>query len=516
MRRFATAGRGRSTEAGFTLIEVLVAALVLATGLGATFGMLVAASHATATNRMRQAETSLGRELVEDARSLPYTALNSVALPGALQPLVRGSTISGSNLVVSRSIYSFNVSLTACSLDDPAKGYGNYSYPPASGGSWCPDVGTSGTTNPNPDDYKRVSVLVTPIGRSFPTLKQTALVYARATHGPAVSCLSVNSTCPGTNITVTSGTSLTFNVTTTTAAASVQWLVNGNRPPSGQIPIGALDPYMPTDTTTSQFTWSFPAADGTYSISAVAFDVNGNSGTRSTLQITLNRHMVIAPASVTAGWNQQISGVDIQWVPSIDQDVLYYRVYHQYGSNSPAVVSGCSQVSDLTCTDLSAPSPLPEPATCTGTPGQSYTTPNVYWVVGVDTDPVTGQPRESTQLSPQVDANRCNHPPSAPVGLAGSVSNGQATLTWSLPSSPVDPDPSDQIEEWRIYRWAPGQSVRFPGSRLDLLGYLDASGNAVTSFTDPNADPVGTVQDYCVTAVDRALDESPCSSTWSG
>jgi prepilin-type N-terminal cleavage/methylation domain-containing protein len=331
MRRLATAcGRRARAEAGFTLIEVLVAVFVLVAGLGVTFGMLSAAADQTMTNRQRQAETSLAREIVEDARSLPYTDLNTPALAGDLQPLITGSTVSGTNLVVTRSIYSFTATVTACSLDDPARGIGNYGNPPASGGSWCPDVGTSGNTNPDPDDYKRVAVVVTPTGKSRPTVQQTVLIYEKPINGPAVSCLSTNASCPGSNQTETSGTSLTFNVTTTIAAASIQWLVNGSPPPSGEIPAGALDPYTPSGTTSS-FTWDFPSVDGTYTISAIAYDANGNAGTKSTLVITLDRHQVIAPASLNAGYNQQIGGVDIQWVPSIDQDVQYYQVWHQVG-----------------------------------------------------------------------------------------------------------------------------------------------------------------------------------------
>ena len=508
-------GRARA-ESGFTLIEVLVATVVLAIGIGALFGMLVVSNHTTATNRVRQAGTSLARELIEDTRGLAYTQLNTAALPGALQPQVPGSTVSGPNLLVTRGIYSFSVSFTACSLDDPADGYGDHSSPPASGGSWCPDVAPSGSTDTTPDDYKRVSVTVTPTGaRNTPQVQQTALIYARAIHGPAVTCLSVSGSCPGTNQTVTSGTSSTFNVTTTITASSIQWLVNGSAPPSSQIPTGAVDPYTPSGTT-SQFTWNYPAADGTYTIGAIAFDANGNSGTRSAIQISLNRHQAIPPASVSSGFNPQINGVDVQWVPSIDQDILYYRVYHQYGSTPAAVVTGCSQVVGLSCTDLSAPSPLPEPSSCTGTPGQSYTTTNQYWVVGVDTDPTTGQPRESTQLSSKIDANLCNHPPSPPTGLNGSVSNGAMSLNWTPPSSPGDPDPGDSIQEWRIYRWPATGSVSFPNSRLDLIGAVNGSGNQVTNYTDPSADPGGVTQNYCVTSVDTQLGESPCSNTVSG
>ena len=514
MARAASARLARSriaAEQGFTIIEALVAAVVLMIGLVGLLGMLIAGNHATSANRERQDATSLAREVIENVRTLGYSQLVASSLPSTLQPMIPSATVSGSTLVIPRSIYSFNVSVTECSLDDPADGYGNHALAPESGGSWCPDVGASGTTDTNPDDYKRVSVAVTPTnGSTISAVQQTILVYNRPTNGPAVSCLSTTTSCPGTNQTITSGSSLTFNVTATSSASAVQWLVNGSAPPASEI--SSTDPYT-TSGTTSSFTWLFPTADGTYTIAARVYDSNGNVGTESTLQITLNRHQAIAPTSLTAGWNAQIGGVDVQWVPSVDQDILYYNVYHRYGSG-PAILA-CSHATGTSCTDMSAVSPNPstEP-TCTGT-NQSYTTSNNYWVVGVDTDPSTGLSRESTSTSPTDDANLCDHPPNAPAGLTGTLTGGSMTLSWTAPS-PADPDSWDSIQEWRIYRWPTSGSATFPGSRLDLVGSKDGSGNPVTSYTDSSADPGGVTQDYCVTAVDTHLDESACSNVVSG
>lgn len=232
---------------------------------------------------------------------------------------------------------------------------------------------------------------------------------------------------------------------------------------------------MPTRVT-SQFTWSYPAADGSYTIAAAGYHANGSGGTRSTPQVTLNRHMAIPPSSANAGWNDQINGVDIQWVPIVDQDVLYYRVYHQIGNGAPTVVAGCGQVNGTSCTDFSAPSPHPPAAPACSNPAQSYTQQNQYWVVGVDTDPTTGASRESTQLSPKVDANLCDHAPAAAGALAGTVSGGAVTLNWQAPSAPADSDPGDSIQAWRLYRWPFGQSAQFHGSRLQLVGAVDSSG----------------------------------------
>lgn len=517
-RRLAAQIRSRvSEQGGFTIVEVLVAAMVLVAGLGGLLQLLVTADHVISTTRLRQEETSLAREVLEDSRGLAPTQLTPTAIASALQPVVPQATLSGSNLVVTRTVSSvahasFNISLNVCTLDDPSDGYGNHSSPPASGGVWCPDVGSSGTQDSNPEDYQRLSVTVTPSNRSTPVIQQTILIYSRPVNGPAVSCLSTSSTCPGPSVTVTSDSSLTFNVKTTAAAASIHWLVNGNTPPSEQIPTGATDPYAPSGASSS-FTWDFPTADGTYTITAVAYDANGSAGTRSTVVVNLNRHQVIAPTSFHAGWNDLTGGVEIEWVPSVDQDVLYYHVYRQYGSNAPQFVTTCGaggNVTGTSCADapesaFAPPIPSARPNPCTSS-SQSYTTTDYYWVVGVDTDPTTGAPRESTAQSPKIDANLCDHQPYAPSTLSGTLDNGKLTLTWDAPS-PAALDGWESIQAWRIYRWPSSRGVQIPGDRSQLVG----NSPAVTSYTDSSPDPGGAQQSYCVTAVDAHLNESPCS-----
>jgi prepilin-type N-terminal cleavage/methylation domain-containing protein len=524
-----------AAEHGFTLIEVLVAAMVLVVGLLAMLGMLIVANKTTQTNRVRQEATNVAREVVENVRALSYTQLaTSTSIATALLPqLTPRATQSGATLTVTRSAsiggggasgYSFNVTFTTCSLDDPADGYGDHTSPPASGGTWCPDVAASGTTDSNPDDSKRVSVIVTPTGnggaaRTYP-VQQTVDIYAKPVNGPAVSCLTTT-TCPGSNVSVTTlgANSLTFYVTTTRLANEIQWLVNGN-PPGSQDPTGGNGVYSPSGTTSS-FTWSIPfsagnSIDGTYSISAVALDANGNSGTRSTIQATINEHQVIAPTSFNAGYDQRIGGVDVQWVPSVDQDILYYNVYHSYDGGTATLA--CPQVAGTSCTDTTNMQAEAPPVNTSCTYQQPYPNgkSNLYWVVGVDRDPNTNQPRESALRSVQVDGNLCDHPPSAPGSLAGSLGSGGLTLNWFAPPAPVDADSAsgDGITAWRLYRWDPSQGSTpqlSVANRLQLVGAGNGA-SFVTTAGDPSPDPGGVPQNYCVTAVDTHLNESPCSN----
>ncbi|MFL5817920.1 MAG: hypothetical protein ACJ76L_09990 [Conexibacter sp.] len=504
-------------QGGFTIVEVLVAALLLVVALGALLQLLITADHTVTTTRLRQVESSLAREVLEDSRGLAPTELTQATIASALQSEVPQATLSGSDLVVTRAVSSgnptnFTISFDACDLDAPSDGYGNHSSPPPSGGAWCPDVGSSGTQDSNPSDYKRVSVTVTPRDRSTPVIEQTILIYSRPVNGPAVTCLSTSVTCPGPDVTVTSGSSLTFNVRTTVTAARIQWLVDGNLPPSQQIPAASTDPYAPSGTSSS-FTWSFPTADGTYAITAVAYDINGTSGTRSTVVVNLNRHQVIAPTSFSAGWNDLLGGVETQWVPSVDQDVLYYHVYRKYGSNAPQLVATCGASGNVTgtsCADapqptLAPPIPSARPNPCTSS-SQSYTTTDLYWVVGVDANPSTRAPRESTDQSPQVDANLCDHQPYEPSRLSGTLNNGQLALTWNAPS-PAASDGWNSVQAWRVYRWPSDRGMQIPGDRYQLVG----NSPAVTSYTDSSPSPGGVQQSYCVTAVDLHLNESPCS-----
>ena len=74
---------GRHDE-GFTLIEVLVALLILVSGLLALLGLLDLANKTTTKDKLRQNETNLAREVLEDAHDLDYTLLNTSAIAAAL------------------------------------------------------------------------------------------------------------------------------------------------------------------------------------------------------------------------------------------------------------------------------------------------------------------------------------------------------------------------------------------------------------------------------------------------
>src|SRR5947209_19952905 len=101
-------------QAGVTLIEVMVAALVLVSGLLALLAMGDVSNQTTATNRVRQESDSLAREVIANARELAYSPPASSTLATTLPPQLPGATASASNPPLARTGVPFQVPLPAC------------------------------------------------------------------------------------------------------------------------------------------------------------------------------------------------------------------------------------------------------------------------------------------------------------------------------------------------------------------------------------------------------------------
>ncbi|HLI58366.1 MAG TPA: prepilin-type N-terminal cleavage/methylation domain-containing protein [Solirubrobacteraceae bacterium] len=261
-------------DAGFTLVEVLITIVVLTVGLMGTLAALRTSDRTTLTNRERQAETSLAREVLEDAGSLPSWELSTYALPGALQPLITGARApAGGVLLVTRGPATYSVTPTACSIDDPTDGSASShtsANPPGPNRTWCTGLVTSASTDSTPDDEERVSVTVAPsTGSAEPTVQQSTLIVDRP---PVVSAITVaGGACnSGPPITCTSAQPLTATATTTTPATSFRWLVNG---------------VLQSTMTTSQLTWQPPSGAASYTISAQAEYGQGPVGAAATVQV---------------------------------------------------------------------------------------------------------------------------------------------------------------------------------------------------------------------------------------
>src|SRR6478672_4161897 len=91
-------------ESGLTIIEVLVAAIILVLGSAATFGLLGAAARNAQRAKATQVALDLAQEEMERLHSLPYEnlALNSQPVPSS-NPLDPNSRVSGTTFAVKRN-----------------------------------------------------------------------------------------------------------------------------------------------------------------------------------------------------------------------------------------------------------------------------------------------------------------------------------------------------------------------------------------------------------------------------
>src|SRR3954468_17041772 len=126
------------SERGFTIIEVLVASTLLLIGLTGTVEMMNVANRQTSSNQGREAGTNVVREVIEKAATVPYDALATGAITTELQKPQYGL---GTLSAVARRGRTYNITVTGCSVDDRADGYGSHA-----GGGFCSDSGTTGTT----------------------------------------------------------------------------------------------------------------------------------------------------------------------------------------------------------------------------------------------------------------------------------------------------------------------------------------------------------------------------------
>src|SRR5688500_5563317 len=111
--------RSARSESGFTLIEVLVASVVLIVGVLSALLLLDTANGATVTTRSREAATNLTRELTEATRGLPYAQISESSLPGLLQaqPGLEDST-AGGEYTIRRRGFTYTITTRSCIVDE--------------------------------------------------------------------------------------------------------------------------------------------------------------------------------------------------------------------------------------------------------------------------------------------------------------------------------------------------------------------------------------------------------------
>ena len=467
-------------ERGFTLVEVMVAASILVVGVLGVLTMLDAANGATARTKAREGGVNLAREAIEAARAVPYPELIPAQVGAELQAQPGlGDVDPAPGWQVRRRGLTYTLTVNVCSVDDgtlATDGFGDHT-----GGFYCADSTTQGTADTNPDDYKRVMLDISwRDGARTPTARQEGVINnPGSAFAPAVKTLAPSPSTVGTVITNSSLSSIAFAATTSSRAEEVKWSVDN------------LQAGVATAGNAAKTMWSFSwdisgLVDGTYLVSAEAFDQYGESGTNRVLTMQLNRFQPAAPAGFAGGRNPlHDSGgnrfVEFEWSPSPERDVVGYRVYRMIGAAPSAS-------DEAVCTTSVEDDALPTTCRHTSAPDPALG-PRYYLVARAPARTGTGleeSPRPGVAGTLVVGEAT---PPAPPATVTGERNADGTTLTWTASS---DPD----IRYYRVYR----DGAAF-GQRIDRTG----SSEELTA-SDPQATAAG--HRYWVTAVDDKLAES--------
>jgi len=211
-----------TSERGFGLIEVMVAALLLAIGLLATVQIVDQANASSAVTRAREGSTNVVRQVVEGVNSLPYTSLTPGTIDAQLQAIPGLADASGAAgwQVVQRGV-TYTLATTMCTVDDPRDGKG------AQDATFCASSGPAGTTDIFPADYQRVTTTVSwRVNSKNYSAQVVAVVTPRQTADvPQVTALTSSSASPITSALA----SVSFTVTTVGNTAGVVWSVDGSQ-----------------------------------------------------------------------------------------------------------------------------------------------------------------------------------------------------------------------------------------------------------------------------------------------
>jgi hypothetical protein len=384
-------------------------------------------------------------------------------------PGLADTTTSTSAWTIERRNQEYTVILSVCTVDDDQDGFGDHT-----GGTFC--GGSTGTSDANPDDYKRLSIeLQWKDGSITRTVRQAGVVNNEsAASGPDIEIIAQD---PNSDLITTNESSIDFDVETDPDAVAARWAVDG---------------VVKETETLSGTSWSFSwringgpdghVPDGTYVISVTAFDAEDRPGVTRSRTIRLNRDVPSKVENVFGGWNARLNIVDLQWTRNVEPDILGYRVYRRTGSNPWELVPGCSfdaKPDATTCSDESPPA------------GTAID----YRVVALDEDPFSQDPREGVEWDVLV-ATRSANQPNSPASLTATVQDADVLLTWPTADPFTPPYTGSTVIFYRVYRGGTQLADRIGRTgQQDLLSFLVANGASASD-------------EYWVTSVDTNFSES--------
>jgi type II secretory pathway pseudopilin PulG len=469
-------------QSGFSLVEVLVAALILMIGAGAAFSLIDSANRSVSFNSARVGATNLGRELTEYARTTDYDLLQPSQLVAGLRkhaPIA--GTLTGGVWKLDRRNVTYTISASVCTFDDPKDGLA--ATAPADA---CPKPAAvaGAPTEVNPDDFRRVTYTLTwtARGRAGSASQSTLVVNPAGGLGPRITKFD-----PENND--VAGSSILWGGTSTrrlesTSAASVHWSVDDGV--SGGDAIGG-----PTDwgfewDLRTEFSSTDPwVHDGTYTIQAQAFDARGVPGEAFVRTVYVNRHRPAAISGFVGGYNSSRNVVDMRWNRYDERDLQGYRVVRVTDNKQICPAPPATVQQGLSCTDTDPP------------PAPSVSSYQVFAVDCLVLSASACSHRDGEEAPLPLDVQiEPSTAPAAPTGLTASVIDGKPTLSWTAPATV----PNGPIRFYRIYR----------DTGTDASDRYDETVTSDPAYVDPNPGST-TAHKYWVTAIDKNFNESPPS-----
>jgi Prokaryotic N-terminal methylation motif len=487
-------GAARGGESGFTIIEVLVAAVVLLVGLLSASALLDTSTETSAATNEREQATNLARQIVEDAQSIPFAQISPSAIVGELQAIDGlANETPGATWQISRRGVPYTVTVAECAIDDPKDGLGKHVN--SFGENWfcagqAESTGKEANEDVTPEDLKRITVDVKwkANGRN-PDVHQVALL-SSAGEAPGLTASELHLekplvgqgvTGPSTQATVTEepiSETLTFQASAPATTKGMRWSLEG---------ITQSPDAIKTSATTWAFAWPIPlktVSDGTYDISVQAIDAAGVAGPPVSIPITLVR-TTPAPVSGLKGGFNEVSALgllrrvaEVEWQANTERNVIGYQVQNPSGQRVCPESEGTLSTA-LSCIDFHPPAL-----------GLLNLTYSVFALYRNASGVVTLGPAGKITLAGSLLGG-----PGTPAKLeAEKTAEGSVLLKWEAPTT------GEPVAFYRIYRGSTEYTGRYGVS-------------ATTTFTDTDAVSAHT---YWVTAVTATLRESTFLGPASG
>jgi prepilin-type N-terminal cleavage/methylation domain-containing protein len=512
-------------DSGFTLVEVLVAMMVILVGAFATITLVDRASNASSQAKTRQTGTGLARDLLEAAQGLPYGSVAPSSIVATIQGQGFGDDSSAAGWQVVRNGVTFTVTASVCSVDDSSDGAGVH----AAGTSFCADT-PAGTADPNPDDYKRVTFTAAPPAAIGPAVTETTVVGAsRATkvasggsgaqnpvtslvltsptlyYGQVAPCANAGSCTfyTETNAAVTPK-SIVLQATTASSAQKVRFFVDG------QAMVTVNGPGQ-----TFNWTWTLPDAqpDGVYAVAAQVFDATGTTpqGEAQPLTVAINRYKPdgTAYAVPLAGRNPLFSNTpEVETYPSsvssarVDRDVTGFEFWVYQGGGGGSKFCTTNSIDDRWCAEVGAPAN-----------GAART-----YAIAADGLNPDGTAQAGTVSDRSPDVNLANARPNPPTGVTVARNGSVVRVSWTVPAGSGDPDSGDCVLFFRVYSKPAGSTSPWTyQDRVERTPFGNpvspCGADATETSTDVDlSEADGSAKDYRVTSVDRHMAESTMAS----